>query len=210
MISLTKKFIFVHIYKTAGSSVRDALKEYFPRVARRKRFINNLLQTVAGKKLFFEQLAQHATAMDYKEYLEEKYDSYFKFAFVRNPFDWEVSQYQFAVQTPVHPQYELFRSMPFGEYIRWRCREAPVYQLDFVSGSDGSMIVDRIGKFETLERDFASICATLGIRAQLRHINQSRRGKAALYYDEDTRKLVADTFARDFEAFGYSKEIEGR
>jgi Sulfotransferase family len=74
LISTEKKFLFFHIQKTAGSSVARLLKSQAP-----------------DTRPF---LGQHDHALWAKKYLAAEWDDYYKFAFVRNPWDRLVSWYQ--------------------------------------------------------------------------------------------------------------------
>ncbi|MFO8053169.1 MAG: sulfotransferase family 2 domain-containing protein [Candidatus Omnitrophota bacterium] len=75
LISHTYKFIFLHIPKTAGSSVAATLKRNLNK--------NDLL------------LCPHTKAVRLKLTAKDKWKDYFKFTFVRNPWDRMVSAYFF-------------------------------------------------------------------------------------------------------------------
>ncbi len=65
---------------------------------------------------------------------------------------------------------------------------------------------DFVGRFETLESDFARVCAGLGIRAALPRKNTSEHGTYAGYYDAWGRDFVARRYADDIDQFGYAFE----
>lgn len=105
---------------------------------------------------------------------QAKFDSYFSFAFVRNPWDWQVSLYTFMLKNKNHYQHNLAKSFSgFTEYIEWRCREDVRFQRDFVFSKDGKQLVNFIGRFENLEKDFNYICSQIGISVILPKFNQS-------------------------------------
>jgi hypothetical protein len=68
----------------------------------------------------------------------------------------------------------------------------------------GSLLVDFVGRFESLETDFKTICDKVGITANLPHINKSDRTAYQDYYDAETRDLTARLYAEDIERFGYT------
>ena len=210
MISFKHKFIFVHVYKAAGTTVKNVLRPYAKDLSKPQRMVNRLSRRFGGP-VWFPPLVQparnHATATEYKAYLgEEAYATFFKFAFVRNPYDWLVSLYEYVRQNPKHHHHELYLKMSFAEFIAWRCGEARELQNSFVL-EDGKIIVDFIGRFENLKADFATALARAGVVGELKHLNPSKRRPYREYYDATTQRLVAEAYAEDFELFGYSKEI---
>ena len=109
LVSHTKQFIFIHIYKTAGTSVMDVIRPYarlVDRLAYTNRFtikffkiVSRLLGLPYDGMKSFTGLRKHAKADEIREKLgEEMYDSYFKFVFVRNPFDFLVSLFFYIKQ----------------------------------------------------------------------------------------------------------------
>lgn len=190
LLSLRHEFIFIHIYKAAGTSVTHALRPFAREPLLKWRKV--------------PRLPDHATAAELRDALGDVFDRCFKFTFVRNPWDWQVSLYHYMQQTPKHPQHRIVRDMKFDDYIRWRVTEDKHLQKEFVTDAAGKTIVDFIGRFENLDADFAKVCDTIGIKARLPHRNPSRHAGYRSYYDDVTRELVATHFREDVEMFGYS------
>lgn len=150
LISFSRQFIFIHIYKVAGTSVREALSPYAWKP--RQLLVNRLARKISSRiRLPFDRcrraLPYHATAWEGQQhYSARTYDRFFKFAFVRNPWDWQVSLYHFMRQCEDHKQYEMTRTMSgFEEYLYWRIREDKTLQKEFVTDDEGNLIVDFIG-----------------------------------------------------------------
>src|SRR5207237_4009355 len=77
-------------------------------------------------------------------------------------------------------------------------------QHTFVTGSDGSLLIDYIGRVETMQESYDEICARIGIpTATLERVNPSKRLDYRQYYDQEQIDGVARLYARDLELFGY-------
>lgn len=197
-----RKFIFIHNYKVAGTSVREALQVYT--IPPKESYANWLKQKL-GLLPKSSDFPDHITAGELKQKLPaQMFNSYYKFCFVRNPWDWQVSLYHYAKKEEGHHQRELTQSMNFEEYIHWRVNEDLHLQKEFMYDSNGNCLVDFIGKMEYLEEDFGKICAQLGIDAALPHSNKTKHKGYQEYYTPETRDLVAEYFREDIELFDYS------
>jgi len=134
LISRSRKFIFVHIYKNAGTSITNALLPFastdFECSA------NNLLKKYNIRyfdPLRYDDNYGHMTAAQLVSKISlRKFKQYFSFAIVRNPWDWQASLYTFMLKNTEHRQHELIKSLgSFDKYIEWRCREEVRLQKDF-------------------------------------------------------------------------------
>lgn len=211
LISYSHRFIFIHIYKVAGTSIADSLGRYTTSLDRhspalrflRKLGIHRLVPRRSVRKL---RAQRHATARAIRNDLPaEVFKGFYKFAFVRNPWDWQVSLYHFALEDASHRQHQLTKSFgSFEKYLEWRVNGHYELQKNFVVDDDGELIVDFVGRYETLARDFAKICDHLGIDSpRLPHRRSSSRGDYRTYYTPKTTALVAEAFRDDIESFGY-------
>lgn len=223
--------IFIHVPKTGGTSIAKALaashgdsqhgvkwneRGLWDHIVAHpqghgllSRFLKMCpLNSIAG---FYQQ---HLAACLLRDFLRpEAWSDYFKFAIVRNPWDRAVSIYTFTAA-----QFEMDRTLR-GHHERAalfeRCssftdfaRLLPLFffpdQVSFIDDGDGNLLVDFLGRFESLDSDFAAICARLKIECTLPHLNASaERDEYRRYYTEETRAIVGHVFARDVERFGY-------
>ena len=213
LLSHRYRFLFVHIAKTGGTSVRSALQRYRWRDPYYlPQWIASRLSGMTGHRLGIK-LPRHCKAITAQEMLPRQfYDSLFKFAFVRNPWDLQVSSYHHIRRE--RPQL-LQANESFEDFLRRKLDpERPwQYHLDtsiesqshYIIDLQGRQIVDFIGRYETLQEDFDHICDRIGITPiTLPHRRKaSDRADYRGYYDDSTRRLVAEHFAPDIERLGY-------
>jgi hypothetical protein len=206
LLSHSKKFIFVHVYKNAGTSLRKSLLPYAYPLHRR--VLNKVLGPFGVRAFDPMPCHGHASAQEIREVLGEKiFRDYYKFAVVRNPWDWQLSLYTFMRKDRLHFQHDIsmsFRS--FDEYLQWRVNCDLNLQVDYLTDLDGSILVDDLLRFERLSEDFSRLSKRLGITAKMFHENRSKDSGYQSSYSEFGRKLVERHFAEDIERFGYTFE----
>lgn len=214
LISTRHRFIFFHGAKVAGTSIRAALLPYCDELSRFK--IECPQPKIGGRENPIYQRWQsallHVKAREAKgELSEEIYSNYLKFGFVRNPWDWQISMYHFILRETEHIRHQLVSTLgSFEEYLEWIVatkqpypKGACKFQKDMFTDDRNELIVDYIGKFESLAEDFSRICERVGICAVVPHLNRTAHQHYQSYYNPRTRKLVQDHFADDIESFGY-------
>jgi hypothetical protein len=205
LISKKHNFIFIHVYKNAGTSITNALDPFAQHPLLRK--TNRVLGKLSIPSPFFDTRPYrgHITAFELMENLgKEKFDSYFSFAFVRNPWDWQVSLYTYALKNEKHFQHELVKKLgSFEEYIKWRCEKEVRFQKDFIYSKNNELLLDYVGRYENLNADFNKICSHIGISAFLPKLNVSKTVLYKNFYNEETKELVRKIFKPDIELFGY-------
>lgn len=212
ILSRKHKFIFVHIYKNAGTSIKNALRPFVTTKMQR--------ESVRALKRLRLPYPQHWDLAPFHEHVQATelvaalgqsvFDSFFSFAIVRNPWDWQVSLYTSGLKYANQFQPDIvkdFRS--FDEYIRWRCDQQVHYQKDFVLSDNDQQIVDFIGRYENLDQEFEYICSRIGVFARLPKLNVSKTHDYREYYCDKTIDLVNQAFEPDICAFGYDFETSG-
>ncbi len=205
LISTKHNYVYIHVYKVAGQSVKLALRRGdLQSVPERLR--DHYARFIELPPFYsLKPYENHSTAAEIRDHLgQETWDSMYTFSFVRNPWDWQVSLYRFIPTNKFNPQRRQVGEMGFDEYIEWRVSEDLHLQSSFIFDDDGNQLVDFVGHFEHLSDDFAKVCSTIGIEGSLPHENASKRSSYQDYYNDHTRELVAEAFAADIEAFGYT------
>lgn len=192
MISHPHKGIFIHVPKTAGTSIRRFLP--FRGI--------NYHSAPDGSNDNKTGAYKMGAARRIKRGLEDVWDDYFKFAFVRNPWDRTVSCWKknalghksFSSFLDAHPYRES------NHNLIWHT----LPQLDHICDAKGKLIVDYIGRFENLQEDLGVVCDKLGIaRRKLPHLNKSKHKPYWEYYVDSQREFVYDLYKREIEYFGY-------
>ncbi|WP_133468574.1 sulfotransferase family 2 domain-containing protein [Paraglaciecola marina] len=203
LISENKKFLYYHLYKVAGTSIRKALRPHCSILQVTAQNLNYATSIIIKKNIFQSPLCQfHPRLADVKLVLGNEFYSYYRFTFVRAPLDWQKSLYFFALKNPRHHQHSIISCMSFDEYIVWRIDNDLKLQTDLIM--DGKeLLVNNVYKFENIDSEFRKLCEKLNISANLQHKNVAGTGKK-INITSQTLKRFHDAYARDYEVLGYS------
>jgi len=208
LISRKHRFIFVHIYKTAGSSMRAALLPFVYYNGLHKFVLEMYAKAGRRPSLILDPkpcVNDHSNVREIVAVIGQKtFDEYFSFVIVRNPWDWHVSHYNYVIKTPANSNYDFFtKSFPdFTAYLRWTCAN-PRFQKDFIYSVDDKLLVNFVGRYENIDDDFQTICKRIGIRAELPVTNVSKTKPYQEYYTPETVELVRKAYAPDIRLFEY-------
>ena len=109
LISNKRKFIFVHIYKNAGSSMTNALMPYASN--KWQRMTSHVLKRFNISLQFDPQpFPSHIKASELINAMgKEAFETFFSFAIIRNPWDWQVSLYKYMLKSFSHHQHALLK-----------------------------------------------------------------------------------------------------
>jgi len=232
IISHKHKFIFMKTRKTAGTSVQETLTS----ICGEDDIITPDVDTVGRNidKSCWEG-HPHPHLFDVKQLVgNDIWNEYFKFVFVRNPFDLTVSRFFWNINGKGQKGYGLTKS----EFNRWvdeftsssRFHDARYYSINLVYpflidknfvGSNHSMInydlnkehydVDFVGRYESLQDDFNHICDTLNVdRMILKNKKTGNRPKKSFkdMYTAESINKIGYAFKEDLELLGYNYEQE--
>jgi sulfotransferase famil protein len=201
MISLRKRFLFVHIPKTAGNSIQSVLRDYSEDelVALRKE--QDGIERFGLRNPNYK-IKKHSTLSQYYDALgDQQFRDLYKFTCVRNPWDRMVSYYFTPTQKPENWNRKKFRetiskAVSVPDYLRLENGEANPFAN-----------VDCIMRFENLANDFRAVCDAIGISPPgLPQYNRSNREHYSKYYDDELREIVRARFAAEIERFDYKFE----
>lgn len=203
--------IFVHIPKTGGTSVEKALDLFGPWQEENRITLFGSIKSNDLQENILSNFLQHLTYPQIKKLITYKQQQYFSFSVVRNPWDRLVSTYSNPdpnLCKVAKEQGLQLKNISFAEFVKNTKNIQHIHllpQSEFVLDENNQVLVDFIGRFENISKDFQKVCAQLNIHCDLPHANPSQRESRDYrdYYDEITREEVARRYARDIEYFGY-------
>ena len=230
MISHYHKCIFVHIPKTAGTSIEWAFLSDLGMDNRNRHAL------LIGPNTNLDVGPRRVTHLKSNDYVsqhfisQELYNQYFKFSFVRNPY---------------HRLFSIYRYKRFNEYLSFdsfvqkkllflteNSKDNYFYkpQYDYLYYDD-QCTVDFVGKFEDIQRDFVEVKGQIGNnKLVLQHHNKTKRvsrrfrgirilakilrdfaiisnvdiGKKELKLSAKSLEIINSIYSKDFEKFGYT------
>jgi len=202
-INFRNNFIFIHIPKNAGTSIYRS---------------------------FGMLRSYHYTSNEYENMLgSREFQNFFKFCFVRNPFDRFLSLYHYArldnsyYHSSTNPEkaiygkhmdYDKLKNASLREcaellvsdklehnppHVQWRP------QVEWILNENGEVNLDYIGRVEDLQFHYNNICRIIGLPSQnLEKTNKSgKEDDYRLFFDNITREIVESYYKSDLELFKY-------
>jgi len=184
--------IFIHIPKTAGVSVSQALY---------------------GREI------GHRRAKYLKTYNPYMFQKYFKFGFVRNPWDRMVSAFWFLKKGGANKNDKKWASKYLASFkdfhdfvlslkykkqvnrvLKWHHFKP---QWEYICDDDLQILLDYVGRFEKLVSDFENVKNTLNIACELPYFNYGDHRYYRKYYNWETKEIVSSLYKQDIELFNY-------
>jgi hypothetical protein len=182
--------IFIHIPKTAGTSIARTL---------------------------FNAGSRHVPCVEYEKANRGKFGRYFKFAFVRNPWDRLFSAYHFlksgglASHDRAWAENNLVGYHNFEQFVHEWVNQTNICswvhfrpQLDFLTDSDGQVAMDYLGRYERIDADFELICKKLRISALLPKSNDGNHDHYSKAYSSEMIEIVGNAYSKDVGLLSYS------
>lgn len=185
-------YVFIRIPKTGSESINSALKRKW----------------------------NHYSSIFCKNELgHEKWNKAFTFSIVRNP--WSRLKSWYIYHLNLHQLYKKYGINGFNNWIHDGCPhhysqqhqklilpENPLIQKDWLCDENGEIIVDYVGKLETINDDYKKIVKKIGLKnSKLPHKNKSDvKRKKSLIFDEKSIEIINELLYDDFETFNYKRE----
>jgi len=156
----------------------------------------------------------------------EKWQTYFKFTFVRNPYDKAISSYEFMKQKKfdaninhdvLNPEctfthfYKYYFKYYMNNYTLYHSFQS---QYVTIKNSASDIQIDYIAKYENINEEIINILNKLNIKNCTKHLhlideqfksNSTQKSKITSYFTQETLEIINILFHEDFERFGYKK-----
>ncbi|SDF61727.1 sulfotransferase family 2 domain-containing protein [Sulfitobacter delicatus] len=212
IISHGRRYVFVHIPKTGGTSLALALEGRAmkddlmlgdtPKALKRRRRLQGA--QAAGR------LWKHSTLADVDGLVSaEELDGLFCFTLVRNPWDRVASYYRWLrAQGFDHPAVHLAKAESFAGFLRHPQTQASLRAWParrYMEDAAGRECCDLYIRLEHFAADAQPLFDHLGFALELPTVNASE-GAGAVYTPE-LRDIVADVCAEDIARFGYADDV---
>lgn len=198
MISHKYKCIFIHISRTAGTSIEAA---------------------ICGRDWWdIDPATKHLTASQSQELYHKWWNKYFKFSILRNPYDRMISCYHmdyFNGHIPLAyrniikqgPQIGYESGCGFSYFLR-NYKPPPWEQGGLIEYTDIlDLSLDFIGDYNNLHYDFNFICKTIGLVTPLPHFNKTNHLRVSSYYDNTSINMIQKLYASTLKQYRYEYHV---
>jgi len=211
IISHKYKALYIATPKTGSTSIREALKPHFE------------VTPQTCSKLDIPHIEEHLMPRDAKKYFEQQnwdWDSYFKFTFVRNPWAFHLSRWNYMLKifngdkeySMDNERYIWYKKEvseiinKYKNFKNWTINAG--HTLPWFSYKNWTYNLDYIGKIESAQKGIDYVSKKIGLsRIKLPHLNKSTSGHYSTYYNDETKNIIAEAYSEDIERFNYTFEL---
>jgi len=203
---------FVHVPKTAGESMAEALLAapgaQPVRDAPGVRAAFDASNAAGPDRI--EAIA-HARARDIEAAIgANAWRRLRSFAVVRNPYDRIVSAYRYQRRRrEANPRRWAGRpelDLPLDDFILFHCASNNATMVQRLADAAGGLLVTDVLRFEALAADWAALSADLFGRARRLPVKNAAQTRVRHAFSEAAVEAMRRKFADDFAVFGYSPD----
>jgi len=193
-----KSCIYIHIPKTAGTSIEQFIRD---------NDTNNLLFIGVQNN----RSLQHLTAYELRLMIPQFYKTYYKFSIVRNPYDRLLSEYYWNPSKNLGYKYGKSKK-DFLEKVKdivknnkyfyniYNDHFIPQYNFLFYKNK---LLINQLFKYEDLEWVTKYLKKKLNIRRNFPILNKNNIEKEE--WTNEEKEIIYDLYKNDFIHFNYNK-----
>ena len=204
--------IYIHIPKTGGTSIEKYLNIYNENGLRPNTNILHGHVPIKFEDNEYDPLnvgglagynLQHLTSNEIKKLLTVQiYQKYFKFTFIRNPWDRMVSEYKWAYYSLSFEDYINRILYVVENRIKLETKNAHFRpQIEYINND-----LDFIGRFENFNQDIEKVSSLIGLDFDIKklpHEKKTNRKHYKEYYNEQTKQIINNIYKDDIKQFDY-------
>ena len=148
----------------------------------------------------------------------EQWNTYFKFAFIRNPYDRAISSYEFNNQYNSYNSNVNNNNTFFDFYNSSKDANMNIFchsflsQYDNIKNTYNDIQIDYLAKFENISDELIFILKNIGVPDYTKHVkisnqkvNSTIKKNITEYYDDASLAIINDILKNDFEFLDYEK-----
>lgn len=193
ILDIKHNLLFIHIPKTAGSSITDLICPDIPQ-----------FDGFRDENQNYVRLGRyHWSAQKIKQEFPDLFLRAKSFAIVRNPFSWLQSIRYYQAASPTPPHHQKAKELSFTEFIRYFIEQDHRSMKFFVCDSEDQVLVDHVLKFEDFQGSVLPFLARHYDLTELRHKMKTEKKPLEDDYDLETFNFVRKVFSDDISLFGY-------
>ena len=196
-----KKCIFIHIPKTAGTSIEQFIKDNG----------QNHIELIGVSN---NRSMHHYTAHELKNIFPTLYNNYYKFSIVRNPYERLLSEYYW---TPVpnlgfksgrkkadflYHVINIVKNNKYNENIYY---DHFLPQYCFICNNNKKLVIDQLFKYEDLIWVSQYLKKKLEINSDFPYLNKSKSSIKKDDWTHNQKEKIYKLYKNDFLLFGYEK-----
>ena len=199
VICHSKKCIFIHIPKTAGTSIEQFIRNKG----------KNYLELIGVQ---YNRSLHHLTAHEIKKMYPYQFNIYYKFAIIRNPYDRLLSEYYWTPvkglgyksgKTKADFLYNVINIVSKSKYSDNIYFDHFIPQHMFVYEGK-NLLVDQLFKFESLDLASTVIQKNLDIHEPFPVLNKTDSSNR-IYWTQRQKEKIYELYKKDFIMFNYEK-----
>tara|TARA_B110000285_G_scaffold187639_1_gene213502 strand:+ start:54 stop:683 length:630 start_codon:yes stop_codon:yes gene_type:complete len=200
----TKKYLFIKVFKTGGTSIWKELLKNDSGAAPLHKLTNP--RPFPNKHL--PAVMIHHTSHIISSWIKENtfpelgldWDEYFKFGFVRNPWDRELSNYFYNSGKLKPPE-----DISFKEWLNINLRKDGLIDTHNIPQCDYLTDVDYIARFENYAEEVKYLFNRIGVplSQKIFHYNKTEHKPYWEYYDDADIMKVHQWYEKDIEMYNY-------